>query len=339
MLELPSAVHRVMSKGRAYYYFQEGRGTKLAGPRTRLPDDPHEPDFWQAIRRLQGFSAQTRVDTVNALADAYQTSPAFLQLAEGTQDQYRRGLRTAREAWGALPASGLRPHHVQSLMDDLADLPGKANTFLGTMRAFSAWGLVRAPDLVLQSFTEGVKSYRKNTGHKPWTPAQIACAHALPPGAIRRGVMLELYTGQRGSDMVRLGWTDIEEGGFRVRQKKTGVEAWCPIVPELSAEMATWEKRPGPFVRQASGAVYTRKLFSIHFRKETAGIPELAGVTLHGLRATAVIRLRREGLEPTQIEDIVGMSLAMITHYCRFADKMANGKAALVTLTRTSAER
>ena len=62
-------------------------------------------------------------------------------------------------------------------------------------------------------------------------------------------------------------------------------------------------------------------------------------MTLHGLRATAVIRLRRAGLSTGQIGDTVGMSLAMIERYCRFADRKMGGQAALLTLNRTSAEQ
>jgi len=143
---------------------------------------------------------------------------------------------------------------------------------------------------------------------------------------------LGLYTGQRGSDIVRLGWTDIDEGGFRIKQQKTGREVWCPIDDELAAEMATWEKVPGPFVRQESGKPFTRKLFHKHFDAARAEIPALAGVTIHGLRATRVVLLRRAGLTTAQIQDVIGMSMAMIERYCRFADKKANGKAAVVKL-------
>jgi hypothetical protein len=55
-------------------------------------------------------------------------------------------------------------------------------------------------------------------------------------------------------------------------------------------------------------------------------------VTLHGLRATRVIELRQRGSTELQIQDQVGMSLKMIGRYCRFADKKANGKAAVVAL-------
>ena len=61
-------------------------------------------------------------------------------------------------------------------------------------------------------------------------------------------------------------------------------------------------------------------------------MPELAGATFHGLRATRVVELRQRGCTTTQIQDQVGMSLRMIERYCRFADKKANGKAAVLSL-------
>ncbi|WP_238232745.1 tyrosine-type recombinase/integrase [Methylobacterium thuringiense] len=279
-------------------------------------------------------------NTVNALIDAYEASPAFTDpgtLSDGSREVYRRSLRIARDAWGELPAAKLRPVHVQAVMDGFSQTKGKANSFLGAMRAVSAWASARGH--IETSLTEGVKPYPITGGHKPWSPAQMTAVREQLTGTIRRGVMLYVYTGQRGSDVVRLGWTDIDEGGFSVRQRKTGREVWCPIVPELAAEMATWERRPGPFLLQESGKPFTRKLFSKHFAAVRDETPALAGVTLHGLRCTAVIRLRREGLSTGQISDITGMSLAMIERYCRFADKKASGQAALISLNRTREER
>jgi hypothetical protein len=278
-------------------------------------------------------------DTVGALIDAYLTCPVILKkLTPDSLALYTRSLRIARDAWGALPSTGLRPVHVQGVMDGLSEIPAKADNFLACMRALSSWG--RARGHLDQSFTDGVAPYCAEDGHKPWTPEQIRCAHEDLSGMVRRGVLLALYTGQRGSDIVRLGWTDVEDGGFALRQRKTKVDVpFCPIVPELAAEMATWERRPGPFLLQEHGKPYTRKRLSLHFAEARAAHPVLEGTTLHGLRATAVVRLRRLGLTTVQIQDIVGLSLAMVERYSRFADKKASGQAALYHLTRTMEEQ
>lgn len=338
-MSLPKSVHVVIARGREYFYFQAGRGTTHQGHRIRLPNDPHSPAFWEAIRRAQGGreadSGKSSAGTVNELVDLYMASPAYTGRADGTRYQYLQSIKIVRDAWGSAQVSILQPHHVQSIMDGFADRPGKANNFFTVMRALQAFARPRR--LMLHSVTEGVKPYVSTGGHKPWTPEQIRAIDKLS-GTIRRGILLYNYTGQRGSDVVRLGFTDIDDGGFSLRQRKTGRDVWCPIVPELAAEIATWEKRPGPFLKQDNGRPYTRKLFWKHFDDARADIPELADVTLHGLRCTAVIRLRRLGLEVPQISDIVGMSMATIDHYCRFADRKTSGKAALIQMKRRTPE-
>ena len=341
-VELPKGIHRVVSRGREFFYFQAGRGTSAEGPRIRLPDDPHKPEFWAALRTAHGKSNIETENLVSAAIDGY-LAAATGRVGEETFYNYRRSLDIARKAWGKLPIAGVRPAHVLQIMNGLASTPGKANNFLSAMKLLSGWAITQ--DLIVQSLVEGVKSYKLTGGHKPWTAAQIAAAKRDLTGVVRRGIMLYLYTGQRGSDVVRLGPTYIDDGGFDLSferaQQKTRAEVWCPILPELASEMESWPRRPGPYLVQDSGAPYTRNLFWDHFDQQRANIPELEGVTLHGLRCTAVINLRRAGLSVPQIGDIVGMSLATVQRYCRFADRKESGKAALVMLTgrRTAKER
>jgi DNA-binding CsgD family transcriptional regulator len=89
--------------------------------------------------------------------------------------------------------------------------------------------------------------------------------------------------------------------------------------------------------RRWSGKPFTRKEFARQFAEARDAIPELSGLTLHGLRATAVINLRRAGLSYAQIGDIVGMSAKMVEHYCRNADMRSNSRAALTHLERAMA--
>lgn len=330
-IELPKGVQRVVSRGREYFYYQPGRGTAAAGKRVALPSDPRSPEFWVALRAAQG-GMSVDVPTVAAVIDQFLTSSAFKGVSAGTQDQYQRALRYIRTAWGELPAAGVRPVHAHALMDDLSETPGKANNVLSALRALSTWAIGR--DLIATEWTKGVKANRPTQGHKPWTDEQIAAAHEHLTGMVRRGVMLALYTGQRGSDVVRMGWTDIDEdGGVRVIQQKTKIELWCPILPELAAEMRTWEKRPGPFMVHERGA-FTRKIFDKHFARQRDKVPALKGVTLHGLRATAVVRLRMAGVSHQEIQALVGMSMAMVIRYSRYADRKASSQAAVVRLDR-----
>jgi DNA-binding CsgD family transcriptional regulator len=95
-----------------------------------------------------------------------------------------------------------------------------------------------------------------------------------------------------------------------------------------------WERRPGPYLLQQNGKPFTRKTFAREFAEARDAVPELKGCTLHGLRCTSVINLRRAGLSYAQIGDIVGMSTGMVEHYCRNADMRSNSRAALTHLER-----
>lgn len=334
-ISLPRHVHRVKAGGREYFYYQEGRGTAHAGPRVRLPDDPTTPEFWNAVRQAQGVVGPTPTDTIGAMIDAFELSWKTRQkkMTEGTKDQYRRYLKPVRATWGDFPARSLRPKHVDALVRKIgAEKPGAANNVLDALKAMVDWATGPA-DLLGHDPTQGVKRFEKGEGHKPWTPEQLEFAEQTFTGALRRFYFLSRYTGQRISDVVRLTPNDEDGGGFSLPQKKTGVRPWCPIFPELEAEMATWERRPGPFLLQEDGKS-KGKPFSTNqmwkaFDRERKKHPILDGAVPHGLRANAVIRLRDHGYTAQQIGDMVGMSVDMIEHYCRHADRKASGQAVL----------
>lgn len=338
-IELPRGVHRVKSRGKEYYYHQRGRGTPHQGPRTALPNDPRSPEFWAAIRQLEGIAERT--DTIGALIDAYIASwpTARKQIQPATQSQYRRYLEVVRGLWGDLPAEDLRPAHVEELIVKTGAISrGRANNILYALRSMCSWA--RGPvGLLTHNPCHGVNTFKSNKGFEPWTPEQLAFAEKHFTGMLRRAFFLARYTGQRASDIIRLGWTDVDGDTLTLRQKKTGVQPVCPIFPELQAEMATWEKRPGPFLLQEQGRnigkPFTTNQFWRIFDEERKNHPELEGVVWHGLRANAVINLRSQGYTGQQISDAIGMSLEMVERYSRHQDR----KAAALTILRTHNER
>jgi integrase len=323
-----------VARGLEYFYFQAGRGTKAAGPRISLPKDPQSPEFWNELRKAQPDLGGCAVSTINAVLDLYLTSPQFDALSDSTRHQYRRRMEIVRKAWGPQPAGALRPFHVRALLDGMARTPGEANSVLVVLKSAGRWALERGHIEAL--WAQGVKAYRSEGGHKPWTAEQCAAAEKHFTGWLRRAYFLARHTGQRGSDVVRMGFGDIEDGGIRVKPKKTGKkigEIWVPIEPDLAAEMAAWERRPGPFLHQDNGKPIAKKSLDSAWQRARSDIPELAEATFHGLRASRVVELRRRGPTPLQIQDVVGMSPKMIERYCRFADKKANAMAAIIPMT------
>lgn len=339
-IELPKGVRRVLARGREYFYFQSGRGTAHQGPRITLPGDPTSPEFFIALGKAMGGSSTganaphlLRPVSFGQVADLFINSPQFKQRSEATQKQYRSWLKIARRGvWEDLPAAGLKPKHVRELIDGLAHVPSTANNVLAVLRAVQHWAIVH--EHFEHAFTAGIDPFPLRGGHRPWTDAQCAFAEKNFTGGLRVGYFLERFTGQRASDVVRLGPSFIDDDGFAMTQKKTRREVWIPIEPALATEMARWPKRnsPGPYLRQDDGSPVSRTLLWSWFDKMRAKHGVLAKATWHGLRATRVVELRRRGYSALQVADTVGMSPQMVERYSRFANAKESGKAAVLAM-------
>lgn len=286
-------------------------------------------------------------NTFAAVIREYYASPKFKSLSRSTQVGYRQYLKVAEhpDVLGALPVGVIRPALVQQFLDGFADRPGAQQRAKVAIKAVEAWAIVR--DFLPFPITTGTKLVGGGDGHRPWTEAQVACAEAYARLEVSRLVCLAANTGQRGSDLVRMRWSDIERvdgrPGINVTTQKTGRTLWVPLTEALQAAMATWERRPGMILLTRYGRPWAHRRAAYEaWTTERDKNPQLgicAGLVLHGLRATAIVRLRRAGCPPTLISDMVGLSVQMVERYCRFADQKVSAMAAVHYLDRTSGER
>ena len=277
-------------------------------------------------------------DSFAALVRLYFTAnPKWQTYSHSTQVTWRRELNFAAhpDCLGAVSLQEIRPALVQAFMDGIADRPGKQGAALRALQQLERWAIVR--DYLPRPITTGVEIGHSAGGHVPWTDEQVAIGEKHARRDLARVITLGANTGQRGSDLIRMCWTDIEvydgREGINVTQQKTGRKIWVPVTAELAAAMATWERLPGPFLRKLDGRPWKRVDLSNTWERERLRNPELAQhreLVIHGLRAHACVRLRRAGANAQQIADMVGMSVPMVEHYCRFSEQRANATAALL---------
>jgi integrase len=211
------------------------------------------------------------------------------------------------------------------------------------LKQLEKWAIVR--DLLPRQIMTGVETGRPQGGHLPWTDQEVAAAELHARVDLARAVTLGANTGQRVSDLIRMCPTDIEtfkgRDGINVTQKKTGRQVWVPITAPLVAAMATWERRPGPYLTKSDGRPWPREALShawsweLEHNKALSALHE-RGLVLHGLRGTACVRLRRAGATVPQIADMVGMSEPMVARYCRFSLQKENAVAAVYHLSELS---
>lgn len=279
---------------------------------------------------------------------AFKASPKFQNLARSTQVNYAYAFRLAEhpDILGAIPVEEMRPALVQGFLDGFADRPAQQKCVQTALKSLEKWAIVR--DLLPYPITLGTEAQGSVGGHMPWTDEHVALAERHAKPHLSRIITLAANTGQRGSDLVRMRWTDIEEyegrPGINVTQRKTGLVIWVPMTQELMAAMRSWERRPGYFILKEDGQPFTRPQLSDQWLRERDSNNALAslakaGLSMHGLRATACVRLRRAGANTGQIADMVGMSEQMVKRYCRFSEQRKNALAAVHYLDRTGAER
>jgi hypothetical protein len=275
-------------------------------------------------------------DLFASVIKAYLESPKFNSLAELTQKSYRRLLRIAEhpDCLGSVPIDTMRPALVQAFLDGLADRPGVQQNAQTALKALEKWAVVR--DLLPRQITLGTEVIGCEGGHVPWTDEQVAFAEANTAAHLSRAITLAANTGQRGSDTTRMRWADIEvvggRPGINVTQKKTKLQIWVPFTHELIAKMETWERRPGFILLKADGTPFTERQHLTDAWIRELRRPELrplSDLVLHGLRGTAVVRLRRAGATVPEISSMVGMSPPMVERYCRFSVQRENALAAV----------
>jgi len=240
-LKLQRYVHGFIDRhGKPRFYFR-----RPGFERRPLRGLPYSTEFMSdyevalAGQPMQVGANRARPGTMMALALSYFASPGFRTLRISTQQAYRRTIERLCREHGDKRAADLRREHIVRLMAARAEQPGAANGLRMALRVMMRHAIdvgMRADDP-----TRDVKAIRtRSGGHHSWTDDEIAQFEAKHPAGSksRLALALLLYTGQRRSDVVRMGRQHIRDGVLTVRQVKTGAELAIPVPPELAKQLA-----------------------------------------------------------------------------------------------------
>jgi integrase len=141
----------------------------------------------------------------------------------------------------------------------------------------------------------GIKA--RSDGIRTWAEQDIRAFEATHPigSRPRLALALLLYTGQRRSDVVRMGRQHVSEGSIEVRQKKTGSPLRIPLHAELRTIIDATPSKHLTFFVTKHGKPYTPGGFGNWFREccDEAGL--FKGWSAHGLRKAICRRLAEAG--------------------------------------------
>jgi integrase len=345
----PKYVHGFIDRhGRPRFYFRRAGFKKIP-----LPGLPWSPEFMEAYEKsLAGQSAfidvgirRTKPGSMRALAVSYFQSMDYRSMTARTQRVYRNMIERFCEqtdkdgnSFGDKRAALIGREHVLRLIAAKAEKPEAANQLRKVLRAMMKHAVEIG--LRVDDPTRDVRAIRvKSEGFHSWTDAEIArFENCHPVGSrARLAFALLLYTGQRRSDVVRMGYQHVRNGVLTVRQEKTGAKLSIPLHPALQAILADTTADNMTFLTTQFGKPFTSNGFGNWFRDQcnAAGLPQCSA---HGLRKAAARRLAEAGCTAHEIASITGhASLKQVAHYTRAVDQGRLASAAMEKVkTRTS---
>jgi integrase len=316
--------------GHRRHYYRRG-GQKLVP----LPSEPGSPEFNRAYelaagQKLSAAKKRIRPGSFGALVAAYYASSEFRDLRPITQASYRIYIEPLRERFGDLPAQ-MGGKDVRALIQE-PPTPAAGNNVLGAIRRLVAFGLAQTPPMLTSDPTANVKRRKtpRTGGFIAWTDEDIARferRHDISSRA-RLAMALLLYSAQRRSDVVRMGWQHVSQGRIAVRQSKTDERLRIPIHPELARVLEAAPRKQMTFLVTDYGKPFTPAGFGNWFgeRCREAGLR----LNAHGLRKAAARRLVEAGCSVHEVMAITGhRTLSEVQRYTREVEQERMADAAV----------
>lgn len=338
-------------KGLTYRRFRvkrKGRDGKVkwTDQYIRLPD-PTDPEFATELARVNKTPQPCRVAAKGSIAALVVEFRAALAngwtrkrrktkrkgepakpLAPSTIANYNRYIDLIEIEHGHRIVADLRPKHVFTIRDGMADEPGKANNYLTVFKLIMWFATERdwrgdnpADKIPLLPIGE----------HEPWPAEVIEAALAKASPMIRLSIVTGLCSGQRISDCIQMmhSWHDMAI--MELDQQKTARAAAIPMHPLWLAEIGGIPKKSVTILYGRGGRPFSSPdAIQSALRRLMLEIGHV-GYTFHGLRKNACCYLLELGLSDTEVGAILGMDPETVRHYGK--------RARVLMIVRGTAER
>lgn len=296
MNDLVKIRHLVSDKdrhGNVRYYIRV-RGC----PKIRIKEKPGTAAFYMACSKAlieakpKRIPAKLKCNSVGWLIDQYQNSPEYAVLAQNTRKERNNILYRLHNAIGDIDYSTVTKRDILDLRNANADRPAAANKFVKILRYVYGW----ANDMDIHDGNPARETkLLKETGggFTPWTieDMQAYLAHHNKGTNARLAFLLFLFTGQRRSDVVKMGWPHVHKSAsqtfLRFTQQKGStqkpVSISMPIGEVLADAIDNTKTGDVTFLITSHGKPFSVAGFGGRFKSwcEAAGIH---GKTAHGIR-------------------------------------------------------
>lgn len=312
--------------GKMRFYFRKDKGARFP---IRGPEG--SPEFWEDYRAITNGKTdiakpsykRSEQGTMRWLVEQYYKSSAFNEIGEDYKKTRRGILENFCEKHGAKRYDKLKARHLRKIRDEMIDRPGAANNLLKALRQVFKFAVnYDYLDINPVIAIDRLKPKNKD-GFHAWTLDEVAKFKKMHPigTKARLAFALLLYTGQRRSDVVKMGRQHVKDGWMTVIQQKTKKRLEIPILDELQRAIDRSPVGDLTYLVTFYNKPFTSNGFGNWFRKKCneAGLPQCSA---HGLRKAAASRLAEMGCSIHEIMSITGHdSVAEVQRYTKAAQQ------------------
>lgn len=313
----------VYAKGKKGYLYFCRHGTTQ-----RIHSAPGTAEFAAEYALLMRGKPPAPKRTIKGLIQRYQQSDRWPALAKNTRKSYARHFAYLEETAGHIDPATLRTSHIYEMRDALRDKPTDASRKIGVLSTLLGFGvrigwLDRNPAQGVEKL-KGLKPPRE-----PWPADKITDFREEAAPLPRLIFEMLLGTGQRIGDVLKMRWSEIEDGGIWVRQEKTGAGIFIPFTDDLSRAIEAAPRLGETIIAQPNGKPVSYGLAHKVIMEVRVKIDALAWDN-HCLRHSAAAEiLSLPGMTVEHVMAITGHSSRdMAQHYSRKADMRTKAKEA-----------
>jgi len=324
-------VRRKLADGsyRTHYYAWRG------GP--RVEGAPGTPEFIANYNRaVQDRRAPVSNSIASVVAD-YKRSARHSDLVLKSRTDECRNLDKILDRFGTAP---IRAFNDSRMRKDIRDwhvsLDGdrSADIALGVLR--KVLNFARDDGLISLNPASGHRlRYSANRSEIIWSPDKLELICSVSSQELARVILLSAYSGLARTDLCKLTWSKVSENAIQFSRSKTGELATVPIFREIRAVLESTPKICPHVLTNTRGKPWTPDGLGTAFdrAKRKAGIVDLR---FHDLRGTAVTFLYAQGLNDSEVADIVGWSEKSVSAIKkRYVSREAVASALIARLERT----
>ena len=313
------------------YEYEAAKGVKSP---SRDRSRPAFPGSWRwlCIRYFEECADYRRLDA--------RTQHVRRQILEGTFDEPIAP--NSDKFFRDLPLAKMNANAVEVLRDRKLATPQAANSRVKAMRQVFKWGVAKghAP---FNSAREVEYFKSGSEGFHTWSPEEVQQFEERHPirSKARLALALLLYTGQRRSDIIRLGKQHVRGGKLTFTQHKgrnrKPHRLTLPILPVLQRTIDATPCGDLTFLVNDWGRPFTDGSFGNKFR-DWCDQANLAHCSAHGLRKAGATIAANNGATAHQLMAIFGWdTLKEVEKYTAKADQRRLAESAMHLLASRDA--